>query len=104
MSARREVETLDYIDFARRIIRKGGERVGDGDEFELAELVSLRDDIERAITAAVHGQRSIGRSWAYIGAALGIKRQSAQERYGRHPLGGVSRVHTARSDFGKVEA
>lgn len=82
MSARRTVETLDYVEFARRIIRAAGERVADGDEFELAELVSLRDDLERAVTTAVKGQRSIGRSWAYIGSALGIKRQSAQERYG----------------------
>ncbi|WP_025159375.1 hypothetical protein [Leifsonia aquatica] len=81
MSARREVETLDYVEFARRIIRAAGERVADGDEFELAELASLRDDLERAITKAVKGQRSYGRSWAYIGGALGIKRQSAQERY-----------------------
>ncbi|MDN4598835.1 hypothetical protein [Leifsonia virtsii] len=81
MSARREVETLDYVEFARRIIRAAGERVADGDEFELAELASLRDDLEAAITKAVKGQRSIGRSWAYIGGALGIKRQSAQERY-----------------------
>jgi hypothetical protein len=83
MSARREVETLDYVEFARRIIRAAGARVGDGDEFELAELVSLRDDLERAIENAVSGQRAYGRSWAYIGDALGIKRQSAQERYGR---------------------
>lgn len=82
MSARRTVETLEYVEFARRIIRAAGERVADGDEFELAELVSLRDDLERAVATAVKGQRSIGRSWAYIGAALGIKRQSAQERYG----------------------
>jgi len=81
MSERREVETLDYIEFARRIIKVAGNRVGDGDEFELAELVSLRDDLERAIAASVQGQRSYGRSWAYIGGALGIKRQSAQERY-----------------------
>lgn len=82
MSARREVETLDYVEFARRIIRAAGDRVGDGDEFELAELVSLRDDLERAIARAVKGQRSYNRSWAYIGGALGITRQSAQERYG----------------------
>ena len=81
MSARREVEALEFVEFARRIIRAAGERVADGDEFELAELASLRDDLEKAITRAVKGQRSIGRSWAYIGGALGIKRQSAQERY-----------------------
>ena len=83
MSARKEVETLDYVEFARRILKAAGERVAFGDEFELAELVSLRDDLESAITNAVHGQRAVGRSWAYIGGALGIKRQSAQERYSK---------------------
>jgi hypothetical protein len=81
MSARREVETLEYVEFARRIIRSAGARCADADEFELAELVSLRDDLEEAIARAVRGQRALGRSWAYIGGALGIKRQSAQERY-----------------------
>ncbi|MFJ3393992.1 hypothetical protein [Leifsonia aquatica] len=76
------METLDYVEFARRIIKAAGGRVADGDEFELAELVSLRDDLEAAIAVAVKGQKSYGRSWAYIGGALGIKRQSAQERYG----------------------
>lgn len=80
--ARRERETVDYVSFARRVIRGAGRRVGDADEVELAQLVELRDELETAIRTAVEGQRSIGRSWAYIGAALGITRQSAQERYG----------------------
>ena len=80
--ARRERETLEYLAAARRFIRAAGKRVADADEFELAELVALRAELEAAIMTAVQGQRSIGRSWAYIGAALGMKRQSAQERYG----------------------
>ena len=80
--APRERETLEYLAAARRFIRAAGKRVADADEFELAELVALRQDLEAAIVVAVHGQRSYGRSWAYIGAALGMKRQSAQERYG----------------------
>lgn len=80
--ARRTVEALDYVAFARRIIRAAGSHVADSDEFELAELVSLRDDLESAIRHAVTGQRAVGRSWAYIGDALGITRQSAQARYG----------------------
>ena len=79
---RRERETLEYLAAARRFIRRAGERVADADEFELAALVALRQELESAIVVAVQGQRSIGRSWAYIGAALGMKRQSAQERYG----------------------
>lgn len=80
--SRRERDALSYIAFARRIIRGAGARVADADEFELAELVELRTELEAAITRAVEGQRSIGRSWAYIGDALGITRQAAQQRYG----------------------
>ena len=79
---RRERDTLEYLGAARRFIRAAGERVAESDEFELAELASLRDDLEAAIRTAIRGQRRYGRSWAHIGAALGIKRQSAQERYG----------------------
>lgn len=92
---RRERETLEYLGAARRFIRAAGARVAHADEFELAELVALRDELEEAITAGVHGQRSYGRSWAHIGSALGITRQSAFERYGaskrdRGRLGSVS--------------
>jgi hypothetical protein len=69
------------IEFARRAIKAAGRHVEGADEFELAELVSLRDDLESVIREAVRGQREVGRSWAYIGGALGITRQSAQERY-----------------------
>lgn len=81
---KRERDTLDYLAAARRFIRRAGERVGQADEFELAELVELRGVLEEAITTAIHGQReATGRSWAHIGMALGITRQSAQERYGK---------------------
>lgn len=71
------------VEFARRAIKAAGRHVEHADEFELAELVSLRDDLESVIRKAVAAQRSVGRSWAYIGGALGITRQSAQERYGK---------------------
>ena len=70
--------------FVRRVLRRLGERVADADPEDLASLVALRDDLERAIQAAVQGQREQhGTSWTEIGRALGVKRQSAQERYGR---------------------
>ncbi|NYF29225.1 hypothetical protein [Microbacterium sp. JAI119] len=81
--SRQTVETLDYIAFARRVIRAAGERCAEADDFELAELITLRDDIEAAITRAVVGLRNQGHAWQYIGDALGIKRQSAQERYAK---------------------
>lgn len=80
--SREAVETAPYIAFAKRIIRSAGKRVGDGDDFDLGELASLRDDLEDAIAQAVSGQRAQGQSWAYIGGGLGISRQSAHERYG----------------------
>lgn len=79
---RRVREPLEMIEFARRAIRAAGRHTANADEFELAELASLRAELDEVIRAAVAGQRSHGRSWAYIGAALGIKRQTAQERYG----------------------
>jgi hypothetical protein len=79
----RHVETMEYLTAARRFIRKAGQRVADSDEWELAELVSLRADLDAAVLAGIDGQRARGRSWAFIGDALGITRQSAQERYGK---------------------
>ncbi|GAA1048255.1 hypothetical protein [Arthrobacter russicus] len=80
--SRDTVETAPYIAFAKRILRAAGKRVGDGDDFDLGELIALRTDLEDAIAAAVAGIRAQGQSWAYIGSGLGISRQSAHERYG----------------------
>lgn len=80
---RRAVETLDYIAFARRVIRAAGERCAEADDFELAELITLRENVEDAVTVAVVGLRSQGQSWQYIGDALGITRQAAQQRYAK---------------------
>lgn len=79
------VETTEFLGMVRRMLRAAGRRVADADEYELAELVALRAELEDAISRAVHGQRDAGRSWAAIGAALGIARQSAHERYSVRP-------------------
>lgn len=68
----------------RRLLRTAAKRVGNADEVELAELVALREDLERAITEAVTIQRGQwGRSWAEIGRGLGTTRQAAQQHYGK---------------------
>ncbi|MBS1673875.1 MAG: hypothetical protein JSS74_07915 [Actinobacteria bacterium] len=79
--SRREVETTDYVAFAKRILRTAGERGAAGDDFNLGELVSLRDDLEAAITRAVRGMHEAGHSWQYIADGLGTTRQSAHARY-----------------------
>lgn len=80
---RRDVETPDYVAFAKRIIRAAGKRVAQGDEWELTELLSLRDEVETAIATAVEGLRAQGHSWQYIADGLGITRQSAHQSYAK---------------------
>ena len=77
------VETPDFVAMVKRMLRAAGRRVAAGDEWELAELVSLRGDLEDAIQAGVDGLREQGHSWQYIADGLGISRQAAHERYGR---------------------
>lgn len=75
------VETPEFLEMCERMLRAAGRRVADADEIDLAQLAQLRDRVEDAIQAAVTGQRERGRSWDYIARGLGIKRQSAWERY-----------------------
>jgi hypothetical protein len=82
--AKREVETTDYVGFARRILRAMGKRVSAGDVAALPELLALRDDLDRQIDETIGALRSEPwcYSWAQIGDALGITRQAAQKRFG----------------------
>lgn len=76
------VETTAYAAMLRRMIRAYGRRVGQESDADLAEMVAMREELEKAIAEAVSGQRTQGQSWAYIGRGLGCSRQSAWERYG----------------------
>lgn len=79
-----KIETPEYGQMVRRMIRAYARRVVDADEVDLAALVELRTEVEEAIAVAVAGQRaSYGRSWADIARALGVSRQAVQMRYGR---------------------
>lgn len=69
------------IGAVRRMLRAAGEHVGAADEFELGELAAIRDEVDEVIRKAVAKQRSQGKTWQQIGDALGVKRQSAYERY-----------------------
>lgn len=85
---RQEVETVGprgFIKAATRFIRAAGRRAGEGDEFELAELVSLHVVLDEAVATAVAGQRTYGKSWAHIGRAVGTTREAAWQRWGTPP-------------------
>lgn len=78
----RKVETSEWLGMLARMIRAAGKRVGQADEHELALLVGMRGELEEAIRIAIAGQRSTGRSWDYVGRALGMSRQGARKQYG----------------------
>ncbi len=76
------VETPEFLGMVRRMLRAAGKRVADADEEELRQLVAMREELDIAITAAVQGQNARGVSWAKIGEATGMARQSAHARWG----------------------
>ncbi len=81
---KRERELPEYVGMVRRMIRALGRRVADADPEDLALMIEVREELDRAIKAAVKGQREQhDRSWTEIGRGLGIKRQTAQITYGR---------------------
>lgn len=77
------VETVEYLAMLRRMLRAAGKRVADADEVELAALLALRAELDQAIATAAVGQHATGRSWQTIGAAAGMTKQAAHERWGR---------------------
>jgi hypothetical protein len=48
---------------------------------EIRWAVERQGEADRAVRAAVRRARAAGESWTSIGAALGVTRQSAWERY-----------------------
>lgn len=89
---KREREATDYLKFLSRAIRNAGRRVHDADPEELRELVDLLPVMEEAIALGIQGQLDRGMSWAYVAEGLGVKRQSAHERWSKkvRALGGSS--------------
>lgn len=80
---KREYETVEFIGLVSRLIRRAGQRCADADEWELAELLGLQVDLERAVQTAVDGIRARGMSWAYIASATGFTRQAAFQKWGK---------------------
>ena len=81
--SRTTVEFPEYVAMLRRMIRAGGRRAAQADPEDLAELVTLRAELDAAIAEAVAGVRAGGRSWAEIGRATGTTKQAAQQRWAR---------------------
>lgn len=83
MAQNGSVETMDYAAMMRRMARAYGERVADGDPEDLADMLAVRDELDEAITRAVHSMR-VDRQlpWSAIARGAGTSRQAAQQRWG----------------------
>lgn len=76
-------EIAEVAGAARRMVRAVGNRAGVGDPSDLEYLTSLRGTIDESLAQAVDGLRRAGYSDTDIGQALGMRRQSVQERWPR---------------------
>lgn len=51
---------------------------------QIAKLAQQREALDEEVTAAVDAARRANRSWSEIGTMLGVSKQAAQRKYGRH--------------------
>ncbi len=80
--SKRYTETEEFGRAVERMLRAYGARVGMADMEDLRQLVTLRDLLDEITADAVDRLRWTGYSWADVGAAMGVTRQAAQQRWG----------------------
>jgi hypothetical protein len=106
MSRKRGVaETPEYVAFARRAIRGLGKRLDAADPETFREVVGLVEEFEEilgeAMDAYVAKDRHLApqqrtNTWTAIGAALGVSRQQAEQRWSRR---GRERLRAAQARY-----
>lgn len=77
------MDNVEYVeDFAARIIRRAGVRVGEVYEGgDLGALAHLSRTVDLALVVAVEGMRAQGLSWQVVADELGVTRQTAFARF-----------------------
>lgn len=78
------VENDAYAAMLERMLRAYARRVAEGDPEDLTRMLALRDRFDELVLDAVTGLRqNWGASWADVGRAAGMTRQSAFDRWNR---------------------
>lgn len=84
MAKRRTYETAEFAEMLGRMVTALGRRVADGDPADLADMLALAARFDAEVASAVRRMREVhGYSWADVGAAAGVTRQAAQQRWGK---------------------
>lgn len=85
-----------------RMMRALARRAGDGELEALEALAALQDSVQLQLAAAVAGYREgpAQASWAAVGDALGITRQSAHERFAHATVAAAWPASTCICDDG----
>lgn len=83
--ATQQYDTSEFHAMLTRMVRSYGRRLADSDPSDLADALQLARQLEDAIGNAVAELRAVhGFSFTDVGAALGITRQAAQQRFARY--------------------
>jgi hypothetical protein len=75
-----------------RMLAAATRRVAESDEDEFAQLIELERHLVRLLDDAVLGLRQSGMTWEQIGAAAGVTRQGAHQRWRHVELGDGARA------------
>lgn len=86
VARRRYVDNSGYAAAVRRLVRAYGQRVADGTLEDLAELLQLHADVDRAAQSAVDRLREAGYTWEELGAVTGHTKQAAIKKWLRRPV------------------
>lgn len=78
----RDVETMDYAKFVRRVVRRYGERLSEADYPDLADAIVILEELREAVAVGCRAQAE-RTSWASVATGLGVTRQGAWQRFGR---------------------
>jgi len=74
------IETAEYAKSVRRQLKAYCERVADGDEVDLADMLSILTEFEDRIGEAAT-RMSWRAGWAYVAAGAGLTTQGARQRF-----------------------
>lgn len=74
-------DNTEFFKMIRRMLKAGGKRAGNADEYDLKDYASLGETVELNLKEAIKVQRDNGKSWTDIGNSLGMTKQAAHKRF-----------------------